>query len=69
MNKKIILTGILSGLIFSQTIFAYQQKPTATRGGLGGAALGAIVGQAIGKDTKGTLIGDGIGALAGIGWG
>ncbi|MGL4403157.1 MAG: OmpA family protein [Fusobacteriaceae bacterium] len=69
MNKKIILTGILSGLIFSQTIFAYQQKPTATRGGLGGAALGAIVGQAIGKDTKGTLIGAGIGALAGIGWG
>ncbi|MGL4254589.1 MAG: OmpA family protein [Fusobacteriaceae bacterium] len=69
MNKKLVLAGVLSGLVLSQSLFAYQQKPTPTRGGLGGAALGAIVGQAIGKDTKGTLIGAGIGALAGMGWG
>ena len=35
----------------------------------GGAAAGALIGQLIGKDTKGTLIGAGIGALAGLGWG
>lgn len=31
-----------------------------------GAAVGAIAGQAIGKDTKGTLIGAGIGAILGF---
>ncbi|MGL5964810.1 MAG: OmpA family protein [Fusobacteriaceae bacterium] len=69
MNKKTVLTVILSGFVLTQSLFAYQPNPTPTRGGLGGAAFGAIVGQAIGKDTKGTLIGAGIGALAGMGWG
>lgn len=40
-----------------------------TTGTAGGAAAGALIGQLIGKDTKGTLIGAGIGALAGLGWG
>lgn len=40
-----------------------------TSGVAGGAAAGALIGQLIGKDTKGTLIGAGIGALAGLGWG
>lgn len=69
MNKKIVLTGVLTGLIFSQSLFANQQRLTPAKGTVGGAALGAIVGQVIGKDTKGTLIGAGIGALAGMGWG
>ena len=38
-------------------------------GTAGGAAVGALLGQLIGKDTKGTLIGAGMGALAGLGWG
>ena len=38
---------------------------TTTNAGLG-AATGAIAGQAIGRDTKGTLIGAGIGAVVGL---
>ena len=34
-------------------------------GAVGGAALGALAGQAIGNDTKSTLIGAGIGAVIG----
>ncbi len=40
--------------------------PTAAEvGGARGAAAGAIVGQALGRDTKSTLIGVGVGALGG----
>ena len=40
--------------------------PTAgERGAIGGAAAGALVGQAIGRNTKSTLIGAGAGALGG----
>ena len=38
-------------------------------GGAGGAAAGALIGQAAGKDTKSTLLGAGIGALVGGGGG
>lgn len=38
---------------------------TTTNTGLG-AAAGAVAGQAIGRDTKGTLIGAGIGAVVGL---
>lgn len=43
-----------------------NSKTTSTAGG---AAVGALAGQLIGKDTKGTLIGAGVGALLGLGWG
>lgn len=32
-------------------------------------AVGALAGQIIGKDTKGTLIGAAVGSLLGMGWG
>lgn len=64
-NKKAIATILLAGSLFG----ACGTLNNKTTGTTGGAALGAIVGQAIGKDTKGTLIGAGIGALAGLGWG
>ena len=39
------------------------------KGTVGGAAAGALVGQLIGKDTKSTLIGAGVGSLLGLTWG
>lgn len=38
-------------------------------GAAGGAAVGALIGQVIGQNTKGTLIGAGVGSLLGLGWG
>lgn len=42
----------------------YQQHPVATSA-VGGAAIGALAGQLIGRDTKGTLVGAALGGLAG----
>lgn len=39
------------------------------KGTVGGAAAGALIGQLIGKDTKATLIGAGVGSLLGLTWG
>jgi len=68
MNKKLIsgliLAGVLAGC--SSTGGGVNNK---TKGTAGGAALGALVGQIIGKDTKGTVIGAAVGSLAGLGWG
>lgn len=67
-NKKIIamllLTTSLLGACNSATTTNKKTSGAAT-----GAAAGALIGQLVGKDTKGTLIGAGIGALAGLGWG
>lgn len=73
-NAKKIVTGILLGM----TLVGCTSSPfldetgsvnKKTSGTAGGAAAGALIGQLIGKDTKGTLIGAGVGALAGLGWG
>jgi chemotaxis protein MotB len=68
MKKKILsgimLVGILSGCTNMPNGMNNKAVGTA-----GGAAAGALVGQLIGQNTKGTLIGAGIGALAGLGWG
>ncbi|WP_297488779.1 OmpA family protein [uncultured Cetobacterium sp.] len=66
-NKKTI--GILlltSSLLGACSTVSVNNKTTGTAGG---AAAGAVLGQLFGQDTKGTLIGAGIGALAGLGWG
>ncbi|MGL6153872.1 MAG: OmpA family protein [Cetobacterium sp.] len=69
-QKKKIATGILCLSLFSACSGAEgRQFNHKSKGTAGGAALGALIGQAIGKDTKETLIGAGIGALAGLGWG
>ncbi|MCP3872055.1 MAG: OmpA family protein [Desulfobacteraceae bacterium] len=56
---------IISATLFScATMQTNQEKGTAIGAG-SGAAVGAILGQAIGKDTESTLIGAGIGAALG----
>lgn len=45
--------------------YAHDCKPAAHRGRNGGAILGALAGQAIGHNTSSTLIGAGVGAVAG----
>lgn len=55
----VVLSAALAGC--SQT----PQQQQATTGAALGAAGGALVGQAIGRDTKSTLIGAGAGALLG----
>lgn len=58
--KKITL---LSLLVASTLIMGCVTN--TGNGALLGGALGALTGQAIGKDTKGTLIGAGVGAAIG----
>ncbi len=65
-GKKSIASVLLALTLISCTGTQYNNKTT---GAIGGAAGGALLGQLIGKDTKGTLIGAGVGALAGLGWG
>lgn len=55
----VILTAALAGC--SQT----PQQQRATTGAALGAAGGALVGQAVGRNTESTLIGAGAGALLG----
>ena len=57
--KRIVLVGIFAALMISGCV-----TKTGT-GALGGGALGALAGQAIGGDTKSTLIGGAIGAAVG----
>lgn len=64
-NKKTIAMLILTTSLLGACT-AGNKKMSGTAGG---AAAGALIGQIVGKDTKGTLIGAGIGALAGLGWG
>ena len=73
MNKKMISLFLCISLVVSLLIgCAAPQTKTekgAIYGGAGGAAAGALVGQAISHDTKGTLIGAAIGGLGGAGVG
>lgn len=67
VNKGISV--LLLGLALTGCTAAPFSVNNTTKGTAGGAAAGAALGQLIGKDTKGTLIGTGIGALLGMGWG
>lgn len=74
MNKKraissVMLALMIAGCTSSPFLDETGSVNSKTKGTAGGAAAGAVIGQIIGKDTKGTLIGAGIGALAGLGWG
>lgn len=59
-KQTVILFSIL---ILSSSCVGTTNK--AQTGGLGGAAGGALIGQIIGRDTKSTLLGAGIGGLLG----
>lgn len=69
-GKKIIASLFLGTTLISCTAtdelggFSGRGKGT-----VGGAAAGALIGQLIGKDTKSTLIGAGVGSLLGLTWG
>ncbi len=52
-------------LSLSTITILFFQGCTTTGGAFTGGALGALAGQAIGADTEATLIGAGIGAMAG----
>lgn len=64
--KVLIVVGlaiVLGGC--ARTPYEIQQGYRGQAGALGGGALGAIIGQAIGRNTTGTLMGAGAGALLG----
>ena len=58
MKKTLLMLLVLSA-------FAVVCVTKTGTGALGGGALGALAGQAIGGDTKSTLIGGAIGAAVG----
>nr|WP_297404954.1 YMGG-like glycine zipper-containing protein [uncultured Cetobacterium sp.] len=58
--KILVLCFILGALTMGCSNITSREKTA-----LGGAAAGALVGQALGGDSKSTLIGAGIGALGG----
>ena len=66
--KTICLYIVLASSLVSMLFINVGCMPYATpgeRGAVGGAAAGALAGQAIGRNTKSTLIGAGVGALGG----
>jgi len=64
MIKRISALAVVAALALSTAACTSNEKRYAAWGG-GGAAVGALAGQAIGHDTKGTLIGAAVGAGAG----
>ena len=65
--KKNILIAILLSLMFLSVSCATTQpdRYNTQRGAAIGAGIGALMGQAIGRDTEATLLGAGIGTLVG----
>ncbi|MGL4253488.1 MAG: YMGG-like glycine zipper-containing protein [Fusobacteriaceae bacterium] len=60
MKAKLIAAFLLTLALVGCAETSYQR-----RSAVGGAALGALAGQLIGGDSRATLIGAGIGAVAG----
>ena len=65
--KKNILIALLISLMFLSVSCATTQpdRYNTQRGAAIGAGIGALMGQAIGRDTEATLLGAGIGTLVG----
>jgi hypothetical protein len=65
MKKRnlLVVSGLLAGLVWTQPSFS--QDHNMQKGAVIGAIGGALAGQAIGRNTTGTLIGAGAGALVG----
>jgi len=66
--KRIFASSLLAVLLAYLMLLnaGCSTYPSAAEvGGARGAAAGAIAGQAIGRDTKSTLIGAGVGAVGG----
>ena len=62
--KKIVLTVIMVSVLVAGC--ASTGRYNTQKGAAIGAGIGAIAGQAIGRDTESTLIGTGVGALLGM---
>ena len=66
MTKNITLIFLFSLIFFSVSCATTQPERYNTQKGAAiGAGLGALIGQAIGRDTEATLLGAGIGTLVG----
>jgi uncharacterized protein YcfJ len=65
--KKYILSLLLLSVMFLSSSCApmYQDRYNTQKGAAIGAGLGALLGQAIGRDTEATLLGAGIGTVFG----
>jgi len=59
------LLAVLLAYVMLLNVGCSTYPSAAEVGGARGAAAGAIAGQAIGRDTKSTLIGAGVGAVGG----
>ena len=66
MKKSILITLLLSLMFLSVSCATTQpDRYNTQRGAAIGAGIGALMGQAIGRDTEATLLGAGIGTLVG----
>lgn len=66
MKKNILIVLLLSLMFLSVSCATTQpDRYNTQRGAAIGAGLGALMGQAIGRDTEATLLGAGIGTLVG----
>ena len=66
MKRNILIVILLSIMFFSVSCATKQPDRYNTQKGAAiGAGVGALMGQAIGRDTEATLIGAGIGTLVG----
>ena len=65
MKNKMISFAIMLVLLVATGCTTTRERYNTQRGAAIGAGLGAIAGQAIGRNTEGTLLGAGIGTLLG----
>lgn len=66
MKKNILIVSLLATMFLSVSCATIPEDRYNTQKGAAiGAGIGALLGQAIGRDTEGTLIGAGIGTLFG----
>ena len=65
MKKKVMCLALLVLMLTVLSCAAPQDRYNTQRGAAIGAGLGAVAGQAIGRDTEATLLGAGIGTLLG----
>jgi uncharacterized protein YcfJ len=65
MKEKILLAIICTLVIGITSCASPQHRYNTQRGAAMGAGLGAVAGQAIGRNTEATLLGAGIGTLLG----
>jgi uncharacterized protein YcfJ len=65
MNKKTLSILLLSLMLLSVSCATTPDRYNTQKGAAIGAGIGALLGQAIGRDTEGTLLGAGIGTVFG----